>query len=111
VTDFMRFTEENENEGETWNFWLQVDGNEAELDKLRRLLAEVAETVEWDLPYKVTGEIEPETTVDILVKYADRGYLPSHQKVVGKFTCPDTLDDEADALYKGRLREWFVEAK
>ncbi|HWO62698.1 MAG TPA: hypothetical protein VNO31_21975 [Umezawaea sp.] len=109
-TRFLQLTEHNDHEGETWHQWLQVDGNETELDKLRSLLVDAdaaAEDDPEDFPYEL-GETEPESVVDILVRYAESGYSTSHSKVLGVFTCPDTLgEDGDDNLYKGGITSCF----
>mgnify|MGYP001103003982 FL=1 len=110
MTTFVRFEEYNDNEGETWNFWLQLDGNGEELDKLLNLLVDVeGECLEIgrDLAYIFTTNVEPEQIVDKLVEYAEEGYMPSHSKVTGKFTCPDDLGENADKLYKGGIKDFF----
>lgn len=107
-TMFVRFHEYNDNEGESWNWWLQLDGNELELEKLERLV--IAATDEND-PWHVLhmDDQEPESVVDKLVQYAESGYFAAHTKVTGKFTCPDDLGEDAESLYKGRIRDFFEE--
>lgn len=111
---FVRFTENNEWEGETWVFWLQLDGNENELIKLRNLLAELeleADEDAEDPPYELASFKEntlPEEHVDVLVKHGGSGYMAAHTKVLGKFTCPDELGDGGRALYKGDITKHFA---
>ncbi len=115
---FVRFDETNEHEGETWTFWLQVDGNEDQLDKLWNLLIEANKNPDDDdeeyeeFAYDLSDRAEEtvfEHDVDVLVKRAaGNGYMAAHHKVVGKFTCPDSLGDGADDLYKGKIRKLFV---
>jgi hypothetical protein len=106
--EFVRFREVNDHEGETWNTWLQVDGNEEELRKLDALLADVEREVEYDFPYSLHAEdVEPEDVVDKLCEYAESGYGRSHDKVTGKFICPDSLGEYADDLYKGGIKDYF----
>jgi hypothetical protein len=111
MTDFVHLVEVNDNEGETWTWWLQLDGNNEQLDRLATLLASCAADVDDldDLPFALhLDDVEPETIVDKLVQYAESGYFSSHNKVVGAFTCPDSLGYYADALYKGRIRDFFT---
>jgi len=106
---FIQFTEVNDNEGETWSFWLQYDGNQQAIDDFRDLLDEAEEHADDDeFPYTLTHNIEPESVVDKLVEYADEGYMASHNKVMGVFTCPDTLGEDADYLYKGGITKHFT---
>lgn len=106
---FVKYTEINDHESETWHSWLQIDGNEQELAKLRALLDEAQETAEFDLDYTLTRSVEPEPVVDKLVEYGkDPGwYSPHHSKVVGRFTCPESLGEDGNQLYKGALFNHF----
>jgi hypothetical protein len=106
---FVRLREYNDNEGESWNWWLQVTGNEAALDQLAELLA--ASQPEDDPWYELRqDDTEPEPVVDKLVEYAETGYYASHTKVTGVFTCPSFLGIEAEQLYKGAIRSCFKAA-
>ena len=51
---FMKFQEDNQWEGEIWYSWLQVDGNEDELDNLEYLLRQLEETDE-DVEYQLSS--------------------------------------------------------
>lgn len=104
---FIRLREVNDNEGEAWNWWLQFDGNKLEVHKLSRLLDEADAACDWELSYDLTPDIEYESVVDKLVTYAERGYYASHNKVTGKFTCPDDLGEDAERLYKGGIVDLF----
>lgn len=105
---FARLTEYNDNEGETWNWWLQLTDNEAEITRLADLLATV-QSDDPDPSYALhRDDIEPEPIVDKLVQYADSGYFAAHNKVIGTFTCPADLGGEGlDALYKGGVKDYF----
>lgn len=106
---FVRFDEKNDHEGETWTFWLQANGNEAQLDKLRELLVDADPDEDEDFPYDIDlSETLPEEHVDVLVKYAaGDGYRAAHEKVVGRLVVPDSLGDGADNLYKGKIAKLF----
>lgn len=104
---FVQFTEINDHEGETWHSWLQVDGNEEQLAKLRTLLAAAEEAAEYELEYTLTENVEPQYIVDKLVQYADCGYSRTHNKVTGEFTCPDDLGANEELLYKGGVSDFF----
>lgn len=101
---FVKFTEHNDHEGETWNFWLQKDGNEKELDDLFELMSEHGVEEEFELDMREV----PESEIDILVKHTDQGYMSYHNKVVGTFVCPvmpvEVADSDDDAGW-----EWFQE--
>lgn len=111
---FVRFNETNDHEGETWTFWLQVDGNEAELDKLANLICDLDDAAEeHEEPEFYLADHREETLseehVDVLVKHAGgTTYMAAHTKVVGTFTCPDELGDGGRVLYKGQIRKLFT---
>lgn len=109
---FIKFTERNQHEGETWRFYLQVDGNEDQLDKLWDLLIDANTEEDEDFAYDLSDRNEetlPEEHVDVLVKHAGGdGYRSAHEKVVGRFVCPDSLGDGADDLYKGKIAKLFT---
>lgn len=100
---FMQFTEINSWEGETWHFWLQVNGNEAALDALSVRLTE-ADTEGYDLGDRVADE----HTVNVLVNHADGdGYMPEHTKCLGQLVLPEDFDDADKVLYKGGIKDLF----
>ncbi|MCI2423081.1 hypothetical protein MOQ72_37255 [Saccharopolyspora sp. K220] len=106
---FVTFTEDNGWEGEIWRFHLQVDGNEAELEKLRTVLAAEEAASPHELGYHLATETIPESEVDVLVKHSGSGYLPYENKVVGRFVFPEyERGDELEALYKGGIKDCFV---
>lgn len=110
---FVRLAEFNDHEGERWNWWLQLDGNEQEITKLYDRLEKAEEQFEYELDWGLYGDDqEPESVVDKLVFYAeqDGGYHPAHSKVTGKFTCPEFEDEEdlTRKLYKGGINNFFV---
>lgn len=108
---FVTFTEENEHEGETWDFHLQLDGNEKEIDALFNLLAEIENDEGFEQEYQLDTNPISESDVDVLVKHAHGSYRADHNKVTGKFTCPE-LDEKNDCLsdlfYKGGIEDYFV---
>ena len=116
---FVRFTERNDNEGETWNFWLQLDGNEEALNLLKSELDGSADRWLVDA-YELNMSPIPESEVDILVKHTRRGYFAYENKVTGKFeftvpseeTAQEFHDTKAEYYYeewyKGRLANKFV---
>lgn len=115
MKEFVKFTEHNDNEGESWNFWLQLDDNSVELEKLKSFLSEY----DFDEEYELDMTPVPEKEVDIVVKHSDQGYMNYHNKVEGTFTMPDfTVQDEDDAeddaydfagdnFYKGDIARHF----
>jgi hypothetical protein len=119
---FIPLVEEIEWEGETWRFWLQVDGNEAELEKLRAVLAEI-EALYGDSEPRAPFTLDPadalqdEDFVDKVCALADGGYMAAHHKVTGVLTVPDwpepkLFDSQVEQdLYKGGIRALFRETE
>ena len=114
---FIKFTEGNDHEGETWNFWLQYDGNEKELDKLGHIIETLEDN---DISYSLNNTLIDESEVDILVKHTRDGYMDYENKITGIFTCPeidvdshkDEITDEIfesldDNFYKGTIGRHF----
>ena len=89
------FTEHNDWEGETWNFYLEItqNGQAKELEKLEKLIKKDEEEI-----YEVGKTLISEQEVDILVKNAREGYMMSDTKL-DEWKCPDKLED----LYKGGI--------
>lgn len=114
--NFVKFTEHNDNEGEDWNFWLQLDHNKADLETLQEFLEQFdpdGESYELDMT-PVT-----ESEVDVLVKHTRQGYMDYENKVTGTMILPDidlevvAMNDDAgydwlnDNFYKGDIERWF----
>ena len=114
MTTYRRFIETNDHEGETWNFWLQFDGNMTALavlnDKLDALNSELGA---YDDPQFVLEDDQlEEHEVDLLIRFGESGYMSQHNKVDGSLRLPKdftSMDDEAvtDRLYKGGIRDFF----
>lgn len=108
---YAQFTELNEWENENWHFWIPIDGNEEELQKLLRLLT-AADPDSDTYSLKLTPV--PEQIVDWLTEKLadDTAYMPSHNKLTGKLTVPDYdpgLVDfgEDDPFYKGGIEKFM----
>lgn len=112
---FVKFTEHNDHEGESWHFWLQYDGNEEQLEELKTFL--VDNDIEDNPGFELNmGEFVDESEVDILIKHSDCGYMDYQNKITGTFTMPvyteDGLADTAfefadDNFYKGDIQRCF----
>lgn len=112
---FVKFTEHNDWEGETWHWFLPLDGNEGRLEKLYNLIIDIdpdGDGYELDLEGPLT-----ESEVDILVKHSDRGYCHTYNKVEGvmldfshsevTYTAWDSDQPEID-LGKGSIENLFL---
>lgn len=109
MTTYRRFIETNDSEGETWSWWLQVEGNELELDRLSGFLASFYDSD--DVLHGVAEDVITGPEVDLLVRFADVGYYRSQNKVDGFLSLPDDLAAAfVDDLYKGGIRDLFTVA-
>lgn len=115
MTTYRRFIETNEHEGETWNFWLQVDGNMTALAMLGDHLDGLYEDFqEWDeCPFVLEDDHLDGHEVDLLVRYGDEGYMNQHNKVDGSLTLPKDFSEAnfetvTKYLYKGGIRKFFT---
>ncbi len=111
MTTYRRFIETNDNEGETWNFWLQVDGNAATLAILGNYLDGIYE--DWDeCPFVLEDDQLEGPEVDLLVRYGDSGYMNQHNKLDGSLRLPKdftSADEETVTayLYKAGILDFF----
>ena len=78
--EFVRYRERNPVENETWNWYLQYNGNGVELGFFYEAIKNLP-YVELDMENKI-----PEKEVNVLVKHSDRGYLTYHNKMTGYFS-------------------------
>jgi hypothetical protein len=105
MTTYAKLTEDNDWEGETWYFWIPIEGNELTLKQLEGCLTE-------DDQYEVDMTPVPELEVDILVKHSDVGYLHTHNKLAGTLKFGDEqavlIGRDGDPLYKGGIRDLMV---
>lgn len=110
---FVKLTVLDDWEGETWFFFLKVEGNESNLDRLEGLLLELdpdGEKLELD-----TCDIVDEFEVDILVKHSPVGYMPVFNKITGvmkDWTREDAVYTDCKGrevldLGKSEIRTWF----
>lgn len=101
MTQFVKFTENNEWEGEEWHFWIPLDGNEDALARLQKALDGSDE-------YSLDLTPVPEGEVDVLIKHTDQGYMDYHNKLTGTLRLSEDdfanlHGDDGDIFYKGRI--------
>lgn len=95
---YYRFTEHNEFEGETWNFYLRKQGNED-------VVAHIYELVKNELDYELNLKLEyTEKEVDVLVRNSDDGYIRTHNKIEKINHRVDKKPLKLKDLYKGGIR-------
>lgn len=103
---FTQLIEHNQHEGQSWSFWLQVDGNEDALHELEAHI--INEDLEEE--YEFTGVTIYEWELDTLVNYGNFGYdyMNQHHKVAGKLKLPNGF--QANDIYKGGIRDFYKES-
>jgi len=92
--DYIKYTEFNDWEGETWHFYIPIKGNEEAVTDLRGICDGEC--------YCVADELIPEEEVDVLVKHSAVGYMRKHNKLSGKLT-------PTEDLYKGGIVKMMEE--
>lgn len=109
---YARLKENNDWEGETWCFYIPVQGNEKAIDKLRKLCEQLNEEEEFSC--SIDDEFVPESAVDVLVKYGESGYFDDHNKLEGKLVLPKKMptritdkvrQDWSERMCKGGISE------
>lgn len=114
---FVKFTENNDNEGESWNFWLQLDENQNELNRLQMFVSRFDPNRE---SFELNMLPVDESEVDVLVKHTGQGYMDYENKVTGYFTLPEveeSYDEDTgydwlmNNFYKGAIDEHFTDEK
>lgn len=105
MTDtYVRLTEENEWEGETWHHYLPVTGNEQALNTLRELIRNAFD----DFGFTLGEETYTKVEVDTLARLGNdgNGYLPLHTTLAGRLAPVDDLEK----LYKGQITDFMSAA-
>lgn len=101
---FVTFREDNAWEGETWRFYIPVEGNGDALSRLAELVDAAGSDYRMEAPLS-------EADVDVRVDTSDdNGYLPAHIKLTGRLVLPDDVDTtvtgwEDELFYKGRIAD------
>ena len=102
--NYIKFTEHNDHEGEIWIWFLQYEGNEEALKKLRSYIVEHYNDDEYEIDL---DERVPENIVDILEKNSPCGYFPTFNKCPGKLDASDFGDPDDNPFYKGQISEFI----
>lgn len=93
-SNYVTLIEENDNEGETWKFFIPCIDNKESIQLLKKL-------VEDDEDYTLDITEIHESEVDVLVKHTPSGYMDHFNKLEGRLVIPDNFDIEH--LYKGGI--------
>ena len=111
MRQFQCVFEANDHEGETWRFYIPLEGNEEALSILAELLDEDREGNRDACLYDYgLGGVAFEDEVDTLEKFSDGGYTAAHNKLDGKLDVTPLLSATPTeihaALYKGGIRDF-----
>lgn len=95
---YVRFTEHNEHEGETWHFYIRKQGNED-------VLAHIAELIKNEFDYEMSMKLEYiEKEVEVMVRNTGSGYMDYHNRVEKVNHRVDKKPLRLEDLYKGGIR-------
>lgn len=101
MSRYLRFTEDNDWEGESWFFYLPIEGNEASLEHLRALIAES----DW---YSLSDATFSKRSVKTIVKHSQCGYMKYENRARGVFKPPVDIDwTDEDPFNKGGILDFF----
>jgi len=105
MKNFVKFIEENDWEGETWNFYIPFKGNE---EAIKKLAVRIRNSESYTLVQTPISEKE----VDILVKHDNfKGYMARENKLSGKLDFTDypnkSTNGADDPFYKGDIEKYL----
>jgi hypothetical protein len=102
---FVPFTERNEWEGETWTFWLQLNGNELRLAFLEAYLEHENDVDErFMLDLDTVNSFETVASACQSARYRS-GYMLDTQMICGSMQL--CIPSNLSVLYKGGIRGYF----
>lgn len=108
IKNYVKFIERNEWEGETWRFYIPLEGNESALKELEAALRSAGGESSAEY-YELSMKPIPESKVDALVEHSGDGYMAYHNKLAGTLTiAPGVLallaSYKDDPFYKGGIK-------
>lgn len=71
---WYKFTERNDNEGETWHFFVLLTKQE------RDHIEDIIDAGDLEDFYSISTKTYREESIDILVEESDEGYMPTYNK-------------------------------
>jgi len=102
---YVKFTEYNEWEGESWNFFIPINGNREAIKKLRKAIKVYLEKSDLE-EFTLSTDTLTESEIDTLIKHANdhTSYRSAQNKLKG-LLCGDMIQKNtiADLLYKGGI--------
>ena len=106
--NYFRFTEHNDNEGETWHFFIPKTENAVAVGNLKIFL----EKNNLEDEYVISDKLFSENEVEVLCDNTDSGYMDFNNQLSGKLTLPEFVMHkdgyiEDDPLYKGGIANFM----
>ena len=104
MSKYVMFTEENDWEGETWNFFILLKGNKRSIAKIHKLLSDKDKDNSYR--YRLSTQTYSQAEVDKLMKHPSCATYMDDYTIIDKISnsVPNQVDwDEEDPFYKGRL--------
>lgn len=109
---YITFRESNQWEGESWNFYIPVEGNKEAIEELQKISNG---KVDAPTAYVVKELLLTENDVNGKVKDCDSGYLNYHNKLEGRLDLKRLKNYKKEAkkigqcpLYKGGIESYVV---
>ena len=104
--EFIKLTERNDWEGETWNFYIPIKDNETAIKKLSELIKKYPSYTLSLLPIN-------ENEIDNLIKNDDHtSYMATHNKLSGRLDFKDYPNKSTngidDPFYKGDIEKYLI---
>ena len=99
---YIKWTEHNDHEGESWSWFIPLEGNEADYEKAKNLLSTAPEYAQ-DC-YEISIVERDLQSLKNEISEADGGYMADKQWADGFGELPDSIDWESDdPFYKGQI--------
>ncbi len=107
VDRYVRFTERNEHEGETWHFFIPTYQNVSELKKLRKIVWSFEDNDECGDSFDFDSTL---VRRDQIPDYNEGGYMNKYNILTGKLILRGddwTSEDYYENFYKGGIRDFM----
>lgn len=103
VMKYIKFTEYNEWEGETWNWYMPLKGNGKDFKKIKVL-------IRYNSSYRIEKIELTKNSLNALIEHSSDGYMKSHNRAIGFRNIPKEIDwVKDDPFYKGQMiRETLI---
>jgi len=101
--NYFKFTEHNDWEGESWNFYIPIEGNTIPIQDLKTFIKNFS----FEDMYEIDDKPYTEEEVTILCDNTESGYMDFHNCLSGKLIVPFLKVEDChivdDPFYKGGI--------